>query len=90
MISHVRSEVSIDNKTLVCVVWERESPDANTPTIEAIYQYRPADWDSPKRTMGVLVLMSVTRKDTRTPIEMTREEEVEVLEIASDYAENHT
>jgi hypothetical protein len=88
MISHVRKEVSIDNKILVCVTWERESPEANTPTIEAIYQYRPPDWDSPKRTMGVLTLMSVTRRDTRTPIDMTREEEVEVLELASDHAEN--
>jgi hypothetical protein len=87
MRAHVRNETSVDKQTLVRVTWERETADANAPTIEAVFQFnRPADFSLTDLKPGVLVLLSVTRTDTRKPVEMTAEEEPVIYELASDWA----
>lgn len=87
MHAHVRNETSIDKQTLVRVTWERETADANAPTLEAVFQFnRPETFNLTDLKPGVLVLLSVTRTDTRKPLEMTAEEEPVIYEMASDWA----
>lgn len=87
MQAHVRNDTSINGATLVRVTWERESIDADAPTLEAVFQFnRPETFNLTDLKPGVLVLLSVTRTDTRKPIEMTPEEEPVVYELASDWA----
>lgn len=87
MRAHVRNETSVDKQTLVRVTWERETAEANAPTIEAVFQFnRPLDFSLTDLKPGVLVLLSVTRTDTRKALEMTADEELRVYELASDWA----
>ena len=87
MIANVRKDLSVDKKTLVRMTFERESPEANTPTIEVVFQYNEPDtYNLSDLKPGVLVLLSVTRTDTRKPITLTPEEEMEVFQRASEYA----
>jgi len=87
MRSYVRNETSVDKQTLILVTWERETSEANAPTIEAVFQYnRPETFSLTDLKPGVLVLLSVTRTDTRMPIKMTEDEEPRVYRQASDWA----
>jgi hypothetical protein len=87
MRAHVRNETSVDNQTLVRVTWERETAEANAPTIEAVFQYnRPSEFNLTDLKPGVLLLLSVTRTDTRRPIVLTDEETPQIYELASDWA----
>jgi hypothetical protein len=87
MRSHITSELSVDKQTLVQVRWERETAEANAPTIEAVFQFnRPETYSLTDLKPGVLILLSVTRTDTRKPIDMTPEEEPKIYELASEYA----
>ena len=86
MRAHVRNELSADKQTLVHVTWERESADSHAPTIEAVFQLNRPEGSITGLKPGVLVLLSVTRTDTRKPIAMTDEEEPKIYEMASDYA----
>ena len=88
MRAHVSDELSTDGKTLIRVVWERESPEANSPTIEAVFQYNQTGmfFELTNLKPGILILLSVTRTDTRKPIAMLDEEEQEVYQMASDHA----
>ena len=78
---------STDGKFLVAVLFERESPDADSPMIEVIYDVRfPQDpgagiLSDPAR---VLRLLSATRTDTRAPIELTHEEDNFCASMASE------
>ena len=89
MRSHIetRSEISADKKSLICVLFEREGPEANTPTIEAVFQvHRPDSYDLTNLKPPVLVLLSVTQTDTRKPAILAPDEEIEVYQLASDCA----
>ena len=87
MRAHVSDESSVDGKTLIRVIWERESPDANSPTIEAVFQYNQTGlFELTNLKPGVLILLSVTRTDTRKSIAMLDEEEPEVYQMDSDHA----
>lgn len=75
-----RTELRRSNqgKFLVAVLFERESPDADAPMIEAVYEVRfPEESFASVATTAprVLKFLSSTRTDTRTPIELTSEEE---------------
>jgi len=76
-----RAEIrrSTDGKNLVAVIFERESPDADAPVIEVIYNLRfPSDEKSKSLfadPVPVLQFISATRTDTRVPVELTPEEE---------------
>lgn len=87
MRAHVTRSLSIDHQTLITVTWERETPEANAPTLEAVFQFNPAStFDLTDLKPGVLVLLSVTRTDTRQPIDLVGEERSEVFQVASDFA----
>ena len=89
MRAHVSNELSVDKETLICVRWEREGPEAGTPTMEAVFQYNTPDtFELTNLKPGVLMLLSVTRTDTRIPVTMTAQEQSEVYQLASDYASN--
>ena len=91
MRSHVRSDTSVDRQTLVHVTFERETPEANAPTIEVVFQFNtPETFDLTNLKSGILVLLSVTRTDTRTSTTLTKEEEIEVYQLASEYASGMT
>ena len=86
MRAHVKDEMSVDNRALVRVIWERETPDANAPTLEAVFQYNPAEsFSLTESKPGVLVLLSVTRTDTRKAVEFWDDEEAEIYQMASEY-----
>ena len=83
-ISHSRS---VNKRTVVSVVFERETPEANAPVIEATFEYRfPQDFSLVEACPGFLIPLSVTRTDTRQTIELTEEDRDEVYQRASDYA----
>jgi len=75
-----------DGRILISVLFERQSPEADTPTIEVIYALRfPEDVTLAAETR-VLVHLSSTQVDTRQAIRLTSEEDSMVLESASDHA----
>jgi len=79
-----------DGRTLIHIQFERESPDADTPTIEVVYVLRfPEDVTLAAETR-VLIFLSSTRVDTREVIQLAPEEERLVLEKASDFAASLT
>jgi len=70
---------SIEGKDLIMVRWQRDTPDAAAPMLEAIFEgwipqgvFILNDDESP--TPAVLQLLSVTRVDTREAVLMTPEE----------------
>jgi hypothetical protein len=85
----VTTERSTNNKVLVKVRWEQETPDADAPTLEAVFEgfILPGsfltDDDSPAPP-AVLILLSVTRVDTREPVILTSDERSEVATVAAD------
>jgi len=68
---------STEGKNLVIVTFERESPDADSPMIEVIYEVRFSSdqINITAEPTRVLRLLSSTRTDTRTTISLTQEEE---------------
>lgn len=84
---HVTHSRSVNKRTVVSVVFERETAEANAPTIEATFEYRfPQDFMLTEANPGVLIPLAVTRTDTRQPIELTEEERDAVYQRASEYS----
>ena len=88
-----RTEIRHSNqgKFLVAVLFERESPEADTPMVEAVYEVRfPEESGSTASFLStvprILRFLSSTRTDTRTPIVLTPEEEDFCAGRASDKA----
>ena len=80
--THTRST---DDRLLVTVIWERETPDADAPTIEAVYEVEYST-DFSVNEARFLVPLSVTRTDTRVLVQMTIEEQRAVQECAANHA----
>ena len=71
-------------RTLIRVTFERESPEADTPTIEVVFEFylvgRLVD------DTRVLLLLSSTRTDTRESVVLTEDERKAVFEKAAEFA----
>ena len=87
---HASHDQATDGTALVHVIFERESPDADTPHVEVVFELRfPTDFriTSPSQ---VLILRSSTRTDTREPIALSKEEFQAVVDVAVDHAAGMT
>lgn len=76
-----------DGRRLVVVEMERQSADADAPTIEAVFLLRfPDDYTITDATASVLMPLSVTRTDTREAVDLDRDEEETILRAAINKA----
>ena len=76
-----------DGKTLLHVVYERESPEANSPTIEVVYALRLSeDFTNPNPNPRVIEKLSSTVTDTRVHVDLTDEEKEIIGQEAAEYA----
>jgi hypothetical protein len=72
--------------SLIKVRFDRESPDpATAQEVEVILDYVPSDDFTLPENPGVLVQRSVTRTDTREPVELTDDEKKAVWREAANY-----
>jgi len=79
---HATIEHTPDKRRLVVVSFQRQSPDADTPTIEAVYQlYWPEDFTL-QGDPYVLYFLSAIRTDTREAVQLTQEEITDIMEAA--------
>jgi len=82
----VKHELAAHNQIVIKVQFDRQSPDADSPTLEVVYYvYFPEDMSLTDNTK-VLVQRSVTRTDTRETMGLTDEENIQVMGEASEYA----
>lgn len=85
MTSRCEHRRSTDGKHLVVIMFERESPEADSPVIEVIY-----DVQFPMNVRGdsipVLRPLTATRTDTRVAITLTDEEDSYCVGRASEKA----
>jgi len=82
----IMHELAAHKQTVIKVQFERQSPDADTPTLEVVYYVHfPEDLSLTDNTK-VLVQRSVTRTDTRETVELTDEENMMAMAEAAEYA----
>lgn len=87
MTSRCEHRRSIDGKHLIAVIFERESPEADSPVIEVIYEVRfPSPITNPDAVVPVIRPLTATRTDTRMPVTLTDEEDAYCVERASEKA----
>lgn len=79
-------EVATDKRVLIKVVFERESPNADSPTIEVVFQVYFPETFSVDGNIRTLFWLSATRVDTREVFFLTEEEIQEVIQTAGDHA----
>ena len=82
----INHELAAHKQTVIKVQFERQSPDADTPTFEVVYYVHFPENMSITDNTKILVQRSVTRTDTREPVELTDEENIKVMEEAAEYA----
>lgn len=82
----ITHELAAHKQTVIKAQFDRQSPDADSPTIEVVYYVHfPEDMSLTDNTK-VLVQRSVTRTDTRETMQLTDEENILVMEEAAEYA----
>ena len=82
----ITHELAAHKQTVIKVQFDRQSPDADAPTLEVVYYVHfPEDMAITDNTK-VLVRRSVTRTDTRETVELTDEENIKAMEEAAEYA----
>jgi hypothetical protein len=82
----IKHELAAHKKYVIKVQFERQSPEADTLTIEVVYGIHFPDGLSITDTSRILERKSVTRTDTREPIQITDEENDMVTAEAVEYA----
>ena len=73
-----------DHRKLLRVTFQRQTPDADSPTIEVVYHVRTPE-DFTVQPVPVLVFTSATRTDTRTAVTLTEDEHDAAQEAASTF-----
>ena len=85
----VSSSFSNDGRELVSVIFQRESPEADTPIIEIVYEViRTEGSGLSAQTVVVINTLSVTTTDTRVPIFISQEEKNAAAEAAAAHLAN--
>ena len=80
---------SVDGRTLCVLTFERETPDAAAPVIEAVFEvYVPMGMFD--RQPPVLFFLAAVRKDTREPVTLTAVERAAVMDKVSEFANSMT
>jgi len=69
-----RIQQAADGRQIVSVIFERESPEADSPTIEVIYEIQETTGGPFDGSTFVLTFLSATRTDTREPIRLSEDE----------------
>lgn len=82
----VRHELGTGNRTLIKVRFDRQSPDADTTTIEVVFYCYFPEGMSIMDNIRVLVHLSSTRDDTRETIILMDDEFEMVTQEAAEYA----
>ena len=83
---YVTSERATDGRQLIRVTFERQTPNADAPCIEAVYEVNyPEEFCLADDTV-VLIPISVTRTDTRECITLTGEERERCHQAATEKA----
>lgn len=86
---YAESSKSVEGKSLIICRFERETPEAAAPIIEALYEvFIPEGLFT--AVPPVLTLLSVTRQDTREALSLTPEERVHVASVAAEKAASMT
>jgi len=75
-------DTATDHRKLLRVTFQRQSPDADSPTIDVVYHVRTPE-DFSVRPVPVLVLLSATRTDSRETVELTGSEHDAIQEAAT-------
>jgi len=87
MTSRCEHRRGTDGKHLITVLFERESPEADSPMIEVIYEVLfPSPLANPDTVIPVLRPLTATRTDTRMPVTLTDEEDTYCVGRASEKA----
>jgi len=81
-----RHETTFDKRTIVSVLFERESPEADSPTIEVVFLIHFPESFELDSDSKVLFHLSTTRTDTRERIDLTEEELKAVMHAAGEHA----
>lgn len=82
-------EVTTDKRSVVKVLWRRESPDDSEPELEAVFSiFWPTDLMLMNPTC-VLHLLSATRVDTREPVELKAWEMGDIFNAAARAADDY-
>jgi len=87
MASRTTHEFSTDKRCIIKVIFERESPHADSPVVEVVFQLLfPEAFEIPPDAAKVLFFLTATRTDTRETIILTEEELRLVIQEAGDHA----
>lgn len=86
MIKHNRS---VEGRLIVTARWERETPDAAAPMIEATFEVEFSN-DFTKNEARFLIPISVTRVDTRELVTLSESEIRTVREDVANYCADLT
>ena len=80
---------TVDGRKLCVLTFERETPDAAAPVVEAVFEvYVPMGMFD--RQPPVLFFLSAVRKDTREPVTLTADERAKVMDKVSEFATGMT
>jgi len=71
---HAQYELGFDGQRLITVTFVRQTPDANAPTIDVVYEVKYPEGNCLASDTAVLKFLSATRTDSREPIPLTKEE----------------
>ena len=71
---YVTTERAVDNRHLVRVTFERQTPDSQAPMIEVTYEVRFPGDSYLTEDSAVIIPLSIVRQDTRERILLTDEE----------------
>ena len=82
----IHHETTYDKRVIISVLFERESPDADTPTIEVVFLVHFPESFELDSDSKVLFHLSTTRTDTREKINLTEEELKAVMYGAGEHA----
>ncbi len=78
-----------DDRLIVKALWEKITPDAEAPMIEATFEVEFSD-DFTKNESRFLVPLSVTRTDTREPVELSESESRDVRRAVANHCADLT
>jgi hypothetical protein len=78
-----RFDETTDGRKTITLRFERESPEADSPIVETVYEIESSESSPLEEEVAVLVFLSCTRVDTREPVKLTRDERRHVVQAAA-------
>lgn len=82
---------SVDNRKLIKILFERQTPASAAPVIEVVFVLDfPDGFNITGNNTLILTWLSTTRTDTREKVNLTKEEQEAVYRLASQKAAETT